>query len=50
MRCRADANAAADNGASKRLTKASEQGATSKTVRLYGETVQRSYEGFVRRY
>mgnify|MGYP003577631991 CR=1 FL=1 len=32
-----------------RLTKPSEQGAASKTVRLYGETTQRSYEGFDRR-
>jgi hypothetical protein len=32
-----------------RLTKPPEQGAASKTVRLYGETLQRSYGGLVRR-
>jgi predicted kinase len=32
-----------------RLTKPSGQGASSKTVRWYGETVQRRHEGFVRR-
>ena len=32
-----------------RLTKSSGQGAASKTVRLYGETLQRSHGGFVRR-
>jgi hypothetical protein len=32
-----------------RLTKPPEQGAAPKTVRLYGEALQRSYGGFVRR-